>query len=273
MNSFLRRLVTWFLIAAVVLYAGLVVLMWALQDRLVFPGAGRGDRGVPALAPPAVVGWLGPAGRATRCATMAAANPTAVMLYFGGNGEDLFLATANAAALAAYGAEAIAVEYPGYGASPGRPSVDGLLATAAAALAHGRARAQALQVPLVVVGSSLGSFCAVQAAVLGGVDKLVLRAPPTTLAAVAQAQFAWLPVGLLLAHRFDNLAVAAKVPCPVLVLHGDADTVVPDRYGRELAAALGRATFVSVPGAGHNDLDLSPAGPAGPALRAFLAAR
>jgi pimeloyl-ACP methyl ester carboxylesterase len=263
----------WLLLVLALGWLGLCALLWATQDALVFPGAGRGDRGLPLTSPQATPGWITTEGRRTRLATVAWPAPRAVLLYFGGNGEDLYAATGNAAALAAHGCEAIAVEYPGFGASEGKPSVATLLATARTAAAHARARATALGVPLFVVGSSLGSFCAVEVAAAVGVDRLLLRAPPTTLAAVAATSFRWLPVGLLLAHRFDNLAQAARVRCPVLVVHGDADGIVPDRFGKELAAALPDATFVPVPGGGHNDIDLSPAGPVGGALRTFFAGR
>jgi len=255
------------LTAAALLYVAACALMWAVQDRMVFPGAGRGDRGVPDVRPPAVVGWLGQGAARTRIATLSPASPRAVALYLGGNGEDLHLAVGSAAQLAGYGVEAIACEYPGYGASPGRPSVEGLLAAAQIAAAHARERAQALGVPFVVVGSSLGSFGAMHVAATGAVDRLVLRAPPTTLAAVSAASFPWLPVRLLLAHRFDNLGPAAAVRCPVVVLHGDRDRIVSDRFGRELAAALPQARFVSVPGRGHNDIDLSANGPVATELR------
>lgn len=266
-----KRRVTTFLLLVVLAYVAVCVLLWWQQDGMVFQGAGRGDRGVPVTQPAAVVGWLGDGPQRTRIATLAVAAPRAVALYFGGNGEDLFAAVGSARELAAYGMESLAIEYPGYGASPGRPGVDSLLATASAALALGRQRAAALGVPLVVVGSSLGSFCAVHAAAAGGVDKLVLRAPPSNLVAVAKASFWWLPVGLLLRHSFDNLGKAAAVRCPVLVMHGSVDTVVPQRFGRELAAALPQARFVEVPGRGHNDIELDPRGVVGAEMRAFLA--
>ncbi|MBL8755769.1 MAG: alpha/beta hydrolase [Planctomycetes bacterium] len=263
------------LLTAVGFYVLVCAAMWALQDKLVFPGAGRGDRGVPALVPPAVVGFVGAGAARARIATVAAqggaAKPCGVAVYFGGNGEDLYAAVYSAAELAEHGLEAIAVEHPGFGASAGRPSVASLLANALVAVGHARTRAQELGVPLVVVGSSLGSFCAVHAAAAGGVAKLVLRAPPTRLADAAGRAYPWLPVRLLLAHRFDNLEPAAKVVCPVLVLHGDDDVIVPQAFGRELAAAMPHATFVPIPGRGHNDLELAPAGVAGAALRAFLA--
>lgn len=268
--SRVARTVATLLLAAGLLYAALVALVWWQQDRMIFPGAGRGDRGVPALATPVAVSWLDGESR-TRLATIEVAAPRAVALYFGGNGEDLFASTYTAAELAAHGLEAIACEYPGFGASPGRPSAKNVLATALAVAAHARARARALGVPLVVVGSSLGSFAAVHAAAAGHADRLVLRAPPTSIAAIARAGFWWLPVGTLLAHRFDNLEAAPRVACPVLVLHGDRDRIVPTGHGRALADAIRGARFVAVPGCGHDDLSLRPGTAGGESLRAFLA--
>lgn len=266
-----RRPVLNLLLVALLLYVAVCVLLWWQQDQMVFPGAHRGDRGVPpgSKAVPQWVG-VGEHGNGVHVAMLRQEPPRAVVLYFGGNGEDLYAAAPSVESLAAYGTLAIAAEHPGYGASSGEPGVERLLASAAHAAAYARAQADELRVPLVVVGSSLGSFCATAVAAAGGVDRLVLRAPPTSLAAVASTKFWWLPVGLLLRHRFDNLGVAPRVRCPVLVLHGDADDVVPQRYGRELAAAMPHAEFVAVPGRGHNDIELSPDGVVGPRLRAFL---
>ena len=41
---------------------------------------------------------------------------------------------------------------------------------------------------------------------------------------------------------------------PTLVLHGDEDSVVPFKWGEELAQVLPNATFVRLEGAGHNFL-------------------
>lgn len=262
------------LLVVVGVYAALCGILWVKQDAMVFPGAGRGDRGLPVSATGSVVQWVGPAAQATRIATVrpgAATALRAVAIYFGGNGEDLFATASTAVCLAQHGAEVIAAEHPGYGASRGTPGVASLLAAAEVVAAHARARAKELQLPLVVFGSSLGTFCAVHVAAAGGVERLVLRAPPSTLAAVSQQHFPrWLPVGLLLWHRFDNLEPAPRVRCPVLVLHGDRDTIVPISHGRQVAAALPDARFVAVPGRGHNDLDLSVDGPVSAALREFL---
>ncbi len=260
------------LLGLALVYAAVCGLLFAMQDRIVFPGAGRGDRGLPPMAVPAKLDWIGPAERRTRVMIVSPERPAHVIVYFGGNGEDLFASAWTVESLACYGGEVVGVEHPGYGACAGTPSHANLLATASDAAAFARARAAAAGVPLCIVGSSLGSFCAVHVAAEVGADKLLLRSPPTTLAAAAKKAFWWLPLGLLLRHRFDNLALAERVRCPVLVVHGALDDIVPVALGEELAAAL-RAKFVPVPGCGHNDLDLSPDGPVGGDVSAFLLAR
>lgn len=266
----MRRFVILAIVLVLVGYALVVAVVAAQQDRLVFAGAGRGDR--PIEAPGVAVFELPlPTGGHVRAVLAPNAAARGVLVWCVGNGEDLRSAAFQAVQLAAYGLEVVIAEYPGYGASPGRPDVAGVLAAGAAAAAHAERLAAARGLPLLAGGSSLGTFAAIHIAGRFPVQRLLLRAPPTTLAAAAKSRFPWLPVDLLLRHRFDNLAAATAVRCPVLVVHGDADAVVPLALGRELVAALGpRATLHVVPGAGHNDLSLQVDGPLGATVRAFL---
>ena len=266
----MRRCVILVLSVVAAAYAAVVLLLWWQQDRLVFPAAGRGDR--PIDVPDAKVFTLaGLGGAPFRGVECTAKEPRAVLLFFVGNGEDLCSAARQAAQLAAYGLCVIAPEYPGYGASAGTPGVASLFAAADAAAAHAERRASALGVPFFAGGSSLGTFCAVHVAAQGRAGRLLLRAPPTSLVETASQRFWWLPVGLLLRHRFDNVGPAAAVRCPVLIVHGDADQIVPTSLGERLRAAFaGPAEFVVVPGAGHNDLSLGREGPVGARVDAFL---
>jgi len=194
-----------------------------------------------------------------------------VLAFFVGNGEDLRSAARWAAMLAQHGLQVVVPEYPGYGLSAGRPSVAALYEVADATAAHAERLARMRGVPLLLGGSSMGTFCATHAAAAHPPARLLLVAAPTTMVAAAAARFWWLPVGLLLAQRFDNVANAAAVRCPVLLLHGDADAVVPLRLGRELAAVFGaRARLRVVPGCGHNDLPLDPGSTVGGEVRSFL---
>ena len=50
-------------------------------------------------------------------------------------------------------------------------------------------------------------------------------------------------------------AFAARLPCPLLVLHGTLDEICPHDDGQQIAAAAApRSLFISISGAGHNDL-------------------
>jgi fermentation-respiration switch protein FrsA (DUF1100 family) len=90
----------------------------------------------------------------------------------------------------------------------------------------------------------------------------------------AAARFWWLPVSLLLRHRFDNVAAASKVPCPVLIVHGDADTIVPFALGERLSALFpGPTELLRIPGAGHNNLPLEAGSPTGHRIGIFLRGR
>jgi hypothetical protein len=273
-QSFCRQLVIWILLIAC-LYLAIVLLFAVQQDRFVFAAAGHGDRGVPADIEGLKVSELRRAdGGRFRIVTVPAVLPRAIGLWFTGNKEDLFAAANTGRELARYGLTMIGSEHPGYGSSEGPPTVDSFMAEAAAAAAYARSVADASQLPLVIFGNSVGTFCAVHAASLGFADRLVLRAPPTTMLAAGKSRFGWLPVALLLRHRFDSLAKAKDVRCPTLVLHGDCDQIVPQRLGRQLASAFaGPTQFVDCHRYGHNDLPLAPEGPYGECIRAFLSAR
>jgi hypothetical protein len=251
-------------------YAVLLFAVWSQQDRLVFPGAGRGERLID-VAGVDVSELPGLGGTPFRVVQRVPDSAHAVLAWFVGNGEDLSSAARRVVELSRHGIAVVAAEYPGYGGSRGTPAVASLLAAAEALAIRAEALARERSVPFVVGGSSLGSFCALHVAAAGAARRCLLVAPPTSLADVAAGQFWWLPVRLLLRHRFDNTSTAPQVRCPVLVLHGDQDEVVPVHMGEALCRSVaGPAEFVVVRGAGHNDVSLAPEGPLGPRIAEFL---
>ena len=55
--------------------------------------------------------------------------------------------------------------------------------------------------------------------------------------------------------QFPNLRRVRGLPCPLLVIHGLADQVIPVRHGQRLFAAAPEPKFALwVEGAGHNDV-------------------
>ena len=117
-------------------------------------------------------------------------------------------------------------------------------------------RADVDRARLVYFGESLGAAVAVALAVEQPPAALVLRSPFTSLADMARLQFPFLPT-FLLRDRFESLNQISRVDCPVLVITGDRDSVVPPAQSRRLyEAAPEPKRFVLITGADHNDYEL-----------------
>jgi len=262
------------LLGLLTLYLLVVVVVWLLQSKLVFPGAGVG-RGVAVQAPPGVTvaTRVLQNGKRIRTATaMPQGAPGAVVLFFLGNFEDLRSGVNWADTFAKFGVAAVVQEYPGYGDSEGEPSVASFLAAAEDGAKLAKDMARGLGVPMVAGGSSLGTFSAVHVAARGDVERLLLFAPPGSLEEVAKLRYWFLPVSLLLTHRFDSFAEAKDVRAQVLVLHGDRDEVVPMAQGKRLSEAL-NGEFLTAKGFGHNDLFYAFTGQFRDRVREFLVRR
>jgi fermentation-respiration switch protein FrsA (DUF1100 family) len=150
------------------------------------------------------------------------------------------------------------VEYRGYGGNPGRPSEQGLYADGRAALDF-LDRQGVLPDRLVLYGESLGGGVAVRLASerAGGraVGAVVLEAPFTSIAAVAQRHYFYLPAYWLVKDRYDIEAQIAAIGAPLFVFHGERDGVVPIGFGRALhAAAVEPKEAKWYPDGSHNNL-------------------
>jgi uncharacterized protein len=153
--------------------------------------------------------------------------------------------------LAARGYGVLLAEYRGYNGNPGRPSEEGLYRDAQAALAWLKNEGVP-SADVVLVGLSVGSGPAVQLASETPPRALILVSPLASLPAAAGAAYPWLPAKWLVRDKYDNLAKLAWVDAPVLILHGEADRLIPHAHAELLAAAHPAAELVSVPGRGHN---------------------
>lgn len=180
-----------------------------------------------------------------------------VAIFFHGNGENLGTLGMSGVfeRFRELGVYSVAVDYPGYGKSGGRPSRESVVSAGLAAFDW--AAAENPGRPLLVVGWSLGAAVATQVAAARpeAVAGLVTMSPWSRLSDVAAEHFPRWLVRLLLWEEYDSIAAAASIRCPVLVIHGEEDRIIPAAQGRRFAEAVGvRAVWVSLAGSGHNDL-------------------
>jgi hypothetical protein len=147
-------------------------------------------------------------------------------------------------------------DYRGYGQSEGTPSEEGTYADARGAFAWLRQRGWT-PAQMVYFGESLGAAVALQLAVEQPPAGLVLEAPFTSIAAMGRHHYSLLYflLGWLLDARYDNLAKIGGIRSPLLIIQGEADTIVPLAMSRRLyEAAKEPKTLRLIPGADHNDL-------------------
>lgn len=192
-----------------------------------------------------VTGWYAPPSDARA--------PTVV--FFHGNGGTVANRARKARAILEAGYGLYLVGYRGYGGNPGRPSEKGLCADGRGVMQWFTTRGLT-EAQLVLYGESLGSGVALQMALEHpDVAAVVLEAPFTRLPDLAPPILLPGLAELLMVDTFDNIAKIPAVKAPLLVVHGEKDTVVPAAMGRKLLnAADSIKEGVFLPDAGHNDV-------------------
>ena len=245
--------VKWTFIIAVAAYLGLGALMYVAQRALMyFPDRVR--------TPPAAAGlpqaqevWLDTAdGERVIAWHVPPRGDKPVVIYFHGNGGALNLRVDRFTRLTAAGFGLLALSYRGYGGSTGKPTEAGLIEDARAAYAYAAERYSRI----VLWGESLGTGVAVALAAEKPVTHLILDAPYTSTVDVAADLYWFLPVRLLMKDQFRSDERIKRVTAPVLILHGEADNIIPIRYGERLLAMVpGRKQMARFKDGYHVDLD------------------
>jgi fermentation-respiration switch protein FrsA (DUF1100 family) len=240
---------------ALVTYAAFVGLLYFTQRGILYPGDSRRTSPADAGLKQASEEILTTAdGEKVIVWHVPPKDERPVVIYFHGNGGALANRVRRFAALVADGTGLIALSYRGYGGSTGSPSEDGLINDARAAHAFAAERYPATR--LVVWGESLGTGVAVALAAEKDLAKVVLEAPYTSTSDIAAAAYPIVPVRYLMKDQFRSDERVARVLEPVLVIHGERDSVIPIEYGRRLFERIASPKrFVNLPNATHAGLD------------------
>lgn len=242
--------------AAIVIYLILLVSIYALQRKLQYHPSGE-------IAAPAAYSLVGfeVKNLTTKDNDRILAwykkpdHHKKIIVYFHGNAGNMGGRADKFKIFASDGYGVLAISYSGYYGSSGKSSEQALINDGKAALDFLYSQGYKPQ-DIILFGESLGSGIAVQLAAQDKFFAVILEAPYSSIANVAQRTYWFVPVDLLLKDRFDSIKYAAKITSPTLIFHGTADHVVPYAEGQKLFAAIkSEKQFITVEGAGHLQFD------------------
>ena len=177
------------------------------------------------------------------------------LIYFGGNAENV-----------AYNMDdfrqmfpdrtVYLVNYRGYGGSSGSPSEKGFQNDALLAYDH----FSKYHSSVAVVGRSVGAAVATYLASQRRVEKLLLVTPFDSAVSVGRKIYPFLPMGLIVQEKLDSVGRADKITAPTMIVAAGDDEIIPYENTRNLVEAFTkvRPEFVSLPGFGHNSVQLHP---------------
>lgn len=187
------------------------------------------------------------------------------VLFLHGNAENISTHIASVYWLPAQHYNVLLLDYRGYGASQGEPSVAGALDDINRAMQHLLQRSDVDPERIVVLGQSLGGALAIyyvaHSPYRHNIKALIVESSFSSYRHIAREKLAslWLswplqwPLSFTIDDTFSPLYVIDQIsPIPLLLIHGDKDLVVPLHHGQELfGAARQPKEFWLIPEGGH----------------------
>eukprot|EP00667_Euglena_gracilis_P006175 EG_transcript_6225 len=188
-----------------------------------------------------------------------------IILYFHGNACDIGHVETELRALRRnLDVHVVAVEYPGYGLAGGKPRESSMDAAAQAAFNWLHFHLRIPLARIVIWGYSVGTGVAVSLAaekqrqLRSGVAALVLQSPFRSFCDAVKDR-AGAAASFLLANRWNSQENIRETTAPLLLIHGQQDTLIPYTHSTALMEASPAAVkrIFLCPAASHHDFNLA----------------
>ncbi len=226
------------------IYVSLLLFAYFFSDRLMFPArpACYSDNRQ-------IIKIKTGNGRLISAVYLSNPNAEFTILYNHGNAEDIGYILDFLEEYSDKGFSVLAYDYEGYGTSEGNPSEKNTYRDSDAVYGYLVGQLKVSPEKIIIQGRSVGGGPATYLASRESVAGLILESSFTTAFCVVTR------IPLLPFDKFKNVDRIKNVRCPVLVIHGKSDRIVPFRNGEKLFDAANEPKFKFwVDDAGHNNL-------------------
>ena len=257
-----RRMTTALIVLRVVLlvYLGLIVLLWLVQERIVFqPPASPGA----ADTASSTIAYTSSDGIPLIAHVVEPARPGGpIIIAFHGNAMiSRWMIPWAREVSRRFQATVVLPEYRGYDGLTGKPTYAGARLDAAAALAATAEQFQVKPADMIYYGHSLGTAVATELASAAHPRALLLEAPFTSAREMAGRMpvvgLRWFWKAISRVH-YETIDRVAKLDVPVHVAHGERDVIIPVRMGRSVHdAARRKGGLLILTEADHNDVPIA----------------
>ena len=155
------------------------------------------------------------------------------LLFFHGNAGKLDNRVYKLNELSRLDVNYLIVAYRGFSGNKGNPSEKGLYMDSLAAKSWLN-NIGVEDESIILYGESLGTAVAVNLASENKFAGIILESPFTSMVKLAKKYYPYLPVKILLKDKYESEKKLRKINIPILVMHGEQDTIVPFEMGKRI---------------------------------------
>ena len=177
-----------------------------------------------------------------------------IVLYLKGNSKSIKGWGKFAVDFTRHDYNVLMVDYRGFGKSTGRRSQKAIKRDLQ--VVYNKIKEQTTEDRIILYGRSLGSGFATKLASTNHPKMLILDAPYYSLTKVTARYMPFMPLSLLMKYPLPTYKWLKYVQCPIHIIHGTHDKLIPFKSSVKLSQINSRLTKLhSVIGGGHKNLN------------------
>ncbi len=180
-------------------------------------------------------------------------DPRGIVIYFHGNTRSIKGWSKYARDFTRSNYEVLIIDYRGFGKSTGKRDEQAMYDDSQ--FIYNKVRAWFKEDKIIVYGRSMGSGFATKLASKNNPKMLILDSPYYSFSQLTSRWLFFLPLSILLKFNIRTDIWIKYVKCPIYIIHGTKDTLIPYRSSVRLRKEAPLTTrLIPIHGGKHNDL-------------------